>query len=36
VNEVVLDASVMIKWFTSEVWTPRGLITYYTLFVIDL
>ena len=22
--------------FTSEVWTPRGLITYYTLFVIDL
>ncbi len=21
---------------TSEVWTPRGLITYYTLFVIDL
>jgi putative transposase len=23
-------------FFTSEVWTPRGLITYYTLFVIDL
>ena len=24
------------EFFTSEVWTPRGLITYYTLFVIDL
>jgi putative transposase len=23
-------------FFTSEVWSPRGLITYYTLFVIDL
>jgi putative transposase len=23
-------------FFTSEVWTPRGLITYYTLFVLDL
>ena len=23
-------------FFTSEAWTPRGLITYYTLFVIDL
>jgi transposase InsO family protein len=23
-------------FFTSEVWTPHGLITYYTLFVIDL
>jgi len=23
-------------FFTSEVWTPRGLITYYMLFVIDL
>ena len=23
-------------FFTSEVWTPRGLITYYTRFVIDL
>jgi transposase InsO family protein len=23
-------------FFASEVWTPRGLITYYTLFVIDL
>ena len=23
-------------FFTSEVWTPRGLLTYYTLFVIDL
>jgi transposase InsO family protein len=23
-------------FFTSEIWTPRGLITYYTLFVIDL
>ena len=23
-------------FFTSEVWTPRGLVTYYTLFVIDL
>jgi transposase InsO family protein len=23
-------------FFTTEVWTPRGLITYYTLFVIDL
>jgi putative transposase len=25
-----------IDFFTTEVWTPRGLITYYTLFVIDL
>ena len=25
-----------VDFFTSEVWTPRGLITYYTLFVIDL
>jgi putative transposase len=24
------------EFFTSEVWTPRGLITYYPLFVIDL
>jgi transposase InsO family protein len=23
-------------FFTTEVWTPRGLITYYTLFVLDL
>ncbi len=23
-------------FFTSEVWTPRGLVTYYTLFLIDL
>ena len=23
-------------FFTTEVWTPRGLITYYTLFVMDL
>jgi putative transposase len=23
-------------FFTSEVWTPRGLVTYYTLFVLDL
>jgi putative transposase len=23
-------------FFTTEVWTPRGLITYYTLFVIDV
>jgi putative transposase len=23
-------------FFTSEVWSPRGLVTYYTLFVIDL
>ena len=23
-------------FFTSECWTPRGLITYYTLFVLDL
>jgi putative transposase len=23
-------------FFTSEVWSPRGLITYYTLFVLDL
>src|SRR5215472_16361136 len=23
-------------FFTSEIWTPRGLVTYYTLFVIDL
>jgi hypothetical protein len=22
--------------FTTEVWTPRGLLTYYTLFVLDL
>jgi len=23
-------------FFTTEVWTPRGLVTYYTLFVLDL
>ncbi len=23
-------------FFTTEVWTPRGLVTYYTLFVIAL
>jgi hypothetical protein len=23
-------------FFTTDVWTPRGLVTYYTLFVIDL
>jgi len=23
-------------FFTTEVWTPKGLVTYYTLFVIDL
>jgi putative transposase len=23
-------------FFTSEVWTPRGLVTYYTLFLLDL
>ena len=23
-------------FFTTEVWTARGLVTYYTLFVIDL
>ncbi len=23
-------------FFTTEVWTPRGLVTYYTLFLIDL
>jgi putative transposase len=23
-------------FFTTEVWTPRGLITYYTLFMLDL
>ena len=23
-------------FFTSEVWSPRGLVTYYTLFVVDL
>lgn len=23
-------------FFTTEVWTPRGLVTYYTLFVIDI
>jgi hypothetical protein len=23
-------------FFTTEVWTPRGLLTYYTLFVLDL
>jgi putative transposase len=23
-------------FFTTEVWTPRGLVTYYTVFVIDL
>jgi transposase InsO family protein len=23
-------------FFTTEVWTPRGVVTYYTLFVIDL
>ncbi len=24
------------NFFTTEVWTPRGLVTYYTLFVLDL
>jgi len=25
-----------MDFFTTEVWTPRGLVTYYVLFVIDL
>jgi len=29
-------AIVGADFFTSEVWTPRGLIIYYTLFVLDL
>jgi hypothetical protein len=29
-------AMAAADFFTSEVWTPRGLVTYYTLFVIDL
>jgi hypothetical protein len=27
---------VEADFFTAEVWTPRGLIAYYTLFVLDL
>jgi putative transposase len=30
------DALVAADFFTTEVWTVRGLITYYTLFVIEL
>jgi putative transposase len=29
-------ALVAADFFTTEVWTPRGLVTYYTLFVLDL
>ena len=29
-------AIVAADFFTSEVWTVRGLVTYYTAFVIDL
>jgi transposase InsO family protein len=34
--EVDIRAEASRPFFTSEVWTPRGLITYYTLFVMDL
>jgi putative transposase len=30
------DALVAADFFTTEVWTVRGLVTYYTLFVIEL
>jgi putative transposase len=30
------DALVAADFFTTEVWTARGLVTYYTLFVIEL
>jgi putative transposase len=30
------DAFVAADFFTTEVWTTRGLVTYYTLFVIEL
>jgi len=30
------DAIAAADFFTTEVWTPRGLVTYYTVFVIDL
>ena len=30
------DAIAAADFFTTEVWTVRGLVTYYTLFVIDL
>ena len=30
------DALVAADFFTTEVWTLRGLVTYYTLFVIEL
>ena len=29
-------AIVAADFFTTEVWTGRGLVTYYTLFVIEL
>jgi transposase InsO family protein len=29
-------ALVAADFFTTEVWTPRGLVTYYTLFVLEL
>jgi hypothetical protein len=29
-------ALVAVDFFTTEVWTRRGLVTYYTLFVIEL
>ena len=34
--EVDIRAEASRPFFTSEVWTPRGLITYYTPFVMDL
>lgn len=30
------DTIAAADFFTTEVWTPRGLVTYYTLFVIEL
>ena len=31
-----LDVTAAADFFTTEVWTARGLVTHYTLFVIDL
>ena len=31
-----MDSFAAMDFFSVEVWTPRGLITYYVLFVIEL
>jgi hypothetical protein len=36
VSAGALGALVAADFFTTEVWTVRGLLTYYTVFVIEL